>query len=72
MTERMDEADNEALQKAWEQLTILIMRQGFGVLWMHHFIATEFDKLCADPVMRARIGVEPATADGELTHGGKE
>jgi hypothetical protein len=64
MTQRRDAGDDEALQKAWEQLTILIMRKGFGVLWMRHFIADEFDKLCADPVMRTRIGVEPAV-DGE-------
>lgn len=54
--------DDEILQKAWEQLTILTLRQGFGRLWMEHFIADEFDKLCADPVMRARIGVEPPSA----------
>lgn len=65
MTIDHDAADDDALQKAWENLTVLIMRKGFGVLWMRHFIADEFDKLCADPVMRARIGVEPAL-DGEL------
>jgi hypothetical protein len=57
--------DDEILQAAWEQLTILIMRQGFGVLWMRHFIAEEFDKLCADPVMRVKIGVEPACPFGQ-------
>ena len=51
--------DDEILQAAWERLTILTLRQGFGVLWMKHFIATEFDKLCADPAMRKKIGVEP-------------
>lgn len=50
--------DDEILQKAWEQLTVLTLRKGFGYLWMHHFIDDEFDKLCADPVMRAKIGVK--------------
>lgn len=57
--------DDKILQQAWESLTVLILRQGFGVLWMHHFIATEFDKLCADPEMRKKIGVEPPLAHGQ-------
>jgi len=51
--------DDEVLQQAWEQLTILTLRKGFGVLWMLHFVHTEFDKLCTDPKMRKKIGVEP-------------
>jgi hypothetical protein len=57
--------DDEILQRAWEQLTILTLRKGFGHLWMHHFVATEFDRLCADPIMRERIGVEPLNPHGQ-------
>lgn len=57
--------DDEILQAAWEQLTVLTLRRGFGYLWMKHFIATEFDKLCADPVMRKKIGVEPLRTVGQ-------
>jgi hypothetical protein len=62
---RVMEKDDEILQAAWEQLTILTLRKGFGHLWMHHFVSTEFGKLCADPVMRAKIGVEPAAHHGQ-------
>lgn len=46
------------LQCAWERLTAMMLRRGYAQIYMRHFIMTEFDKLVADPVMRARIGVE--------------
>lgn len=55
---KIDIDDNKVLQKTWEQLTIFMLRKGFGVLWMLHFVTTQFDKLCEDDIMRKRIGVE--------------
>lgn len=42
----------------WERLTVTMLRQGYGELYMRHFLATEFSKLCDDPVMAKKIGVE--------------
>jgi len=42
----------------WERLTVLMLRRGYAEIYMRHFLATEFSKLCADPIIRKRIGVE--------------
>lgn len=47
-----------ALRWTWERLTVLMLRRGYAEIYMRHFLASEFDRLCADPVMRERIGVE--------------
>jgi hypothetical protein len=46
------------LQWSWERLTVLLLRRGYAEIYMRHFLATEFSKLCDDPVMRKRIGVD--------------
>lgn len=43
---------------AWERLTIAMLRRGYAELYMRHFLATEFSKLCADPVMARKIGID--------------
>lgn len=58
-----DRLDSEALQHAWEGLTTALLRQGYGYLWMKHFVDTEFNRLIQDPVLRKRMGVEPAHSD---------
>lgn len=43
---------------AWERLTVHMLRNGWAYLYMKHFLATEFDKICKDPVLAAKCGIE--------------
>lgn len=46
------------IQRLWERSTILMLKRGYAEIYMRHFLATEFAKLCADPYWKNKMGVE--------------
>lgn len=49
-------------QWLWSGLTASMIRRGWAVLWMRHFIASEVARICADPVAAKRAGFEVSDA----------
>lgn len=49
---------NRLLQFIWERLTELMIRRGFGAIWMRYHINYTVQKICRDPVAAKRAGFE--------------